>query len=97
MFTGLAARKRAWLAARKLLNRQQSRTGRRVRVQEDRIQRRRAANEQAIEFPPAEAHIGDGLGDSDLAKQRPIARVAVDAVAGRQPKIAMHIDAEAVE
>src|SRR5262249_47425216 len=66
-------------------------------VEKHRIQRCRAADEQAVQFWTTEADIGDRLWNEDSAEKRAIARVATHAVAGRQPEVAVQIDAEAVE
>jgi hypothetical protein len=46
----------------------------------DRIERRRSANEQAIEFGTAEGHVRDQLGNENFADQCALGVIAVDAL-----------------
>src|SRR2546422_8210563 len=64
---------------------------------EDRVERRRRGDEQAVALGAAEADIGDHLGNVDLAEQRAVRAVAMDAIAGARPDIAAYIEPEAVE
>ena len=68
-----------------------------VRDEIDRIERRRSADEQAVALGAAEGDVGDHLRDEDLADQRAVGVVAVDALAGARPDAALPVDAEAVE
>ena len=68
-----------------------------MRVHVDRVERGRAADIEAIALGAAKADVGDDFGDLDLADQRAVGRVDVDAVAGRGPDVAFRIDAKAVE
>jgi hypothetical protein len=47
-------------------------------------------------FGPAETDVGHGFGNHDLAEERTVARIAMDAVGGRQPQVAVRIDAKPV-
>lgn len=62
-----------------------------------RIERRRRADEEPVQFRAAEADVGDGLGDADLAQKSAVGRVAMHAVAGGGPDPSVPIQPEAVE
>src|SRR5258706_14055053 len=61
------------------------------------IERRCPADAQPIAFGSAEADIGDNLRYQPLAQQCAVGRVAVHAVAGAAPQIAVDIEAKTVE
>src|SRR5262245_57302272 len=63
----------------------------------DRVQRGGRADEQPVALGAAEADVGDDLGDGDLAEQRAVGGVAVDAVARAGPQVAVDVEPEAVE
>src|SRR2546422_8597262 len=64
---------------------------------EDRVERRRRGDEQAVALGAAEAEIGDHLGNVDLAEESAVRAVAMDAIAGARPDVAPNIQPEAVE
>src|SRR3984893_15305496 len=64
--------------------------------QKDRIERGRATDIEAIALRAAESHVGDDLGDQDLADQLPVRLVAIDSLAGARPNSSGPLDAEAV-
>src|ERR1700722_14571508 len=64
--------------------------------QQDRIERRRAADIEAIALRTAESHVGNDLRDQDLADQLPIRLVAINALAGARPNPSGSVDPEAV-
>src|SRR2546422_9144609 len=64
---------------------------------EDRVERRRRGDEQAVALGAAEAEIGDHLGNVDLAEESAVRAVAMDAIAGARPDVAANIEPEAVE
>src|SRR5882724_701163 len=64
---------------------------------EDRVERRRRGDEQAVSLGAAEADIGDHLGNADLAQESAVRAVAMDAIAGARPDVAAYIEPEAVE
>src|SRR5205823_768135 len=68
-----------------------------LRPHEDRVERRRRGDEQAVPLGAAEADIGDHLGNVDLAEESAVRAVAMDAIAGARPDVAAHIEPEAVE
>src|SRR5882762_6789280 len=51
-------------------------------LHEDRVERRRRGDEQAVALGAAEADIGDHLGNVDLAEESAVRAVAMDAIAG---------------
>src|SRR5438270_7140488 len=68
-----------------------------IRRKVDRVEGRRSANEQAVELGTAESHVGDHFGNKDLADQRAVGIIAMDALRGARPNAAMPIDAKTVE
>src|SRR3989449_10335844 len=64
---------------------------------EDRVERRRRGDEQAVALGAAEANIGDHLGNVDLAEESTVRAVAMDAIAGARPDVAAYVEPEAVE
>jgi hypothetical protein len=68
-----------------------------VRREVDRIERRRATNEQAIELGAAECHIRDHFGNEDFADQSTVEVVAMDALGAARPNATIPIDAKTVE
>src|SRR5882757_1730518 len=60
-----------------------------VRRNVDRIERRRPANEQAVELGAAESDVRDHFGDEDFADQRAVAVIAMDAFRGAGPDAAI--------
>src|SRR5437868_10164501 len=66
-------------------------------LHEDRVERRRRGDEQAVALGPAEADVGDHLGNVDLPEESAVRAVAMDAIAGARPDVAAHIEPEAVE
>ncbi len=56
-----------------------------------------ATDIEAIAFRATELHVGHDLRQEDLAQQRAVGGVAVDAITGRGPDIAAAINPEAVE
>src|SRR4051812_35240833 len=61
-----------------------------------RIDGSRRGDEQAIAVQSAEGQIGYDFGYQDLAEQRAIGRVAMHAVFGAGPDVAVLVDAHAV-
>ncbi len=88
---------REWNAARAPPNHRTSTEFRAVRRNVDRIERRRPANEKAVEFGTAERHVRDQLGNKDFADQRAVDVMAMDALCGAGPDAAIAIDAKTVE
>src|SRR5689334_14751859 len=58
----------------------------------DGVERGGAADEQAVALGAAETDIGHHLRHLDLAEQRPVGRVAVHAVAGTGPQVAVRVE-----
>ena len=55
----------------------------------DRIEGRRSANEQAVELGTTESHVRDHFGNKNLADQRAVNIIAMDAFRGARPNPAI--------
>ncbi|CAM2160147.1 hypothetical protein PT2222_70130 [Paraburkholderia tropica] len=61
-----------------------------------RIDRGRRRDEQTVAIEAAEREIRDRFGNQDLAEQRAVRRIAVHAIGGAGPDVAVFVDAQAV-
>src|SRR3712207_3918790 len=68
-----------------------------VRLHHDGVERRGPADVETVALDPAEHHVRHHLGHQHLADERPVRRVAMDAVPGARPEPPRLVEAEAVE